>query len=463
MKHKRLNRDGWGFSYYPYYQMRIDDELFHGMACLIKLTDGEANFWETPGAGRVMVTGSGMSWLELVPDNTSRVITVMYFPEGTHDEERHNYPVLSDKRFQPSICYVDITEGIEYDEYGIATYIDKYLDVIFTPEGDVKIDDRDELDAAFTSGELTKEQYEAALRECESVLKDYCEDIPKTDAWLAKIRELVEERIRAGEPIKPCKEVQELQNSKLYKVTSQFVEQSREILGDNLTGIYLHGSAVMGCFNPDKSDIDLIVVVRDSLSDDVKRKYMDMVTTLNEDAPEKGIEMSVVTRDVCNPFLYPTPFDLHFSIAHLDWYKNNPEDYISKMKGEDKDLAAHFTIINRRGKCLYGAPVHEVFAEVPQADYMDSIRNDIADAEEEIAENPMYLTLNLARVLAYVKDGLVLSKKEGGEWAIGNVPAKYHPLIRDALTDYSERTEVSYDINLAREYAGYMCYNLKEK
>lgn len=22
MKHKRLNRDGWGFQYYPYYQMR---------------------------------------------------------------------------------------------------------------------------------------------------------------------------------------------------------------------------------------------------------------------------------------------------------------------------------------------------------------------------------------------------------------------------------------------------------
>ena len=27
MKHKRLNRDGWGFSYYPYYQMRIEDEF----------------------------------------------------------------------------------------------------------------------------------------------------------------------------------------------------------------------------------------------------------------------------------------------------------------------------------------------------------------------------------------------------------------------------------------------------
>ena len=37
MKRKRLNRDAWGFMYYPYYQMRIDTDEFHGMACLIKL------------------------------------------------------------------------------------------------------------------------------------------------------------------------------------------------------------------------------------------------------------------------------------------------------------------------------------------------------------------------------------------------------------------------------------------
>ncbi len=197
MKHKRLNREGWGFQFYPYYQMRIDEELFHGMACLIKLTDGEKNFWETPKAGRIQVTGEGMSWLELVPDDMSRVITIMYFPEGTHDEERHNYPNLSDKRFQPSVYYVDVIEGIEYDEHGIAIFIDKYLDVIFTPEGDVKIDDRDELDEAYASGELTGEQYYAALSECDSILRDYCEDIRKTDEWCAKIRELVEERIKS--------------------------------------------------------------------------------------------------------------------------------------------------------------------------------------------------------------------------------------------------------------------------
>ena len=207
MKHKRLNRDlGWGFQYYPYYQMRIDDENFHGLVCLIKLTDREENYWETPKAGRIQVTGGGMCWMQLVPDNTSRVVTVMYFPDGQHDTERINYPEPANIKYQPSIWYVDVIDGMEYDEYGIAMFIDKYLDVIFTPEGDVKIDDRDELDEAFNSGELTKEQYESAISECEEILKDYCEDIRQTEAWCARIRQLVEDRIAYGESIKACKE-----------------------------------------------------------------------------------------------------------------------------------------------------------------------------------------------------------------------------------------------------------------
>lgn len=209
MKHKRLNRDGWGFQYYPYYQMRIDDELFHGLACLIRLTDGEANYWETPKAGKVQVTGAGMTWLELIPDHTNRVITIIYFSDGTHDEKRTHYPAPMNPKYQPSIWYVDITDGIEYDEYGIAVYIDKYLDVIFTPEGDIKIDDRDELDAAYKSGELSKEQYDAALLEGDNILKELCTDISATDKWCAKIRQIVEDKIAAGEPIKMCREVLE--------------------------------------------------------------------------------------------------------------------------------------------------------------------------------------------------------------------------------------------------------------
>lgn len=239
-------------------------------------------------------------------------------------------------------------------------------------------------------------------------------------------------------------------------ITTGFVEKSKEILQENLVGIYLHGSAVMECFNPTKSDLDLIVVVKNFMSDADKRAYMDMVVDLNSQGPAKGIEMSVVKQSVCKPFAYPTPFELHFSIAHLDWYRNDPNDYVSKMKGEDKDLAAHFTIINHRGKCLYGASIKDTFADVPIHDYIDSIWNDIADAEKEIADNPMYLILNLARVLAYLKDGVVLSKKEGGEWALNIIPERYHSLVQNAINEYTEGNVISYDPIIAKEYTGYM-------
>ena len=43
---------------------------------------------------------------------------------------------------------------------------------------------------------------------------------------------------------------------------SKFTEETRNILGDELVGVYLHGSAAMGCFNPAKSDLDLLIVVK---------------------------------------------------------------------------------------------------------------------------------------------------------------------------------------------------------
>lgn len=246
------------------------------------------------------------------------------------------------------------------------------------------------------------------------------------------------------------------------RLLNGFVEESKNILRDNLAGIYLHGSLVMGCFNPQKSDIDLIVVVDRPLTDSVKRAYMDMVVGYNALGPTKGIEMSVVLSQVCKPFVYPTPFELHFSKAHLEWFKKDPDDYIRRMNGTDKDLAAHFTVINKRGRCLYGAPIQEVFAEVPSDDYMDSLWYDIEGAPEEITENTMYLALNLSRVLAYEEEGLVLSKREGGEWALDHLPAQYRPLIADAMREYAEGAEIAFDNDLARRYAEYVVKRIQQ-
>lgn len=247
----------------------------------------------------------------------------------------------------------------------------------------------------------------------------------------------------------------------LDNITKRFVEQSQTILEDNLVGIYLHGSAAMGCFNQKRSDIDLIVVVNTDIPNEIKLQYMDMALELNKYGPKKGLEFSIVKKEVCNPFVYPTPFALHYSNAHLEWYETNPFDYIDKMNGTDRDLASHFTIIYHRGKCLFGKPIQDVLDKVSGEFYFDSIWCDVKDAEEKIMESPVDIILNLCRVLAYRKDGLILSKQEGAEWGLDNVPERFHPMILQARNEYLFNEPIGLDKECACHYAAYMINQIR--
>lgn len=243
---------------------------------------------------------------------------------------------------------------------------------------------------------------------------------------------------------------------------TRFTTMSKEVLGDNLVGIYLHGSAVMDCFNAQKSDLDLILVVDRPLSDGVKLAFLAELVRLNAEAPAKGFELSVVRRAVCAPFVYPTPYELHFSNAYLDRVKSEPERYIAEVVGCDRDLAAHFTIIGHYGRVLYGAPIGEVFGAVPRADYIDSIRFDIEHAREDILQNPIYMALNLCRVLAYLRQSLVLSKKAGGEWGLRALPEHCHAVVAEALRCYTSDEVMTVRKEDAVAFAEYMLGEIGE-
>ena len=231
-----------------------------------------------------------------------------------------------------------------------------------------------------------------------------------------------------------------------YKLLlDQISETFQEILKENFVGLYVHGSIALQCFNWDKSDIDFIVVVNEKLSHDSKRLLMDAVVKYNVSAPAKGLEMSIVLKEVCTKFTYPTPYELHYSNAHKDWYKGDPEDYCNRMNGEDPDLAAHFTIIKNCGITWYGQPIDDVFGNVPKADYLDSIKKDVAFAQDNMSDNPIYFVLNLCRVLAFIKDGLILSKEQGGHWGMESLDSQYHKVIKYALQCYSSDDQMRTD------------------
>ena len=220
------------------------------------------------------------------------------------------------------------------------------------------------------------------------------------------------------------------------QLLNKITEGYKRILDENLVGIYLHGSLALGCFTWDKSDIDFIAVVENEPAPFEKAEIIKLLLKLDADAPPKGLEMSVVPRSACERFVYPTPYFLHFSNGHKQSYIDDLEGHIAMLHGVDRDLAAHFTVIREVGKTLFGAPISEVFGNVPPSDYLDSILSDIENAEEDILEDPVYITLNLCRIMGYLEGAGVLSKLDGGNWGLEHLP-EYGDIINAALTEYS--------------------------
>jgi hypothetical protein len=240
----------------------------------------------------------------------------------------------------------------------------------------------------------------------------------------------------------------------IKELVNSILRSYQKILGSNLVGFYLHGSLAMNCFNPLISDIDFLAIVRVKLTIKQKEAIISSLIGQFSHFPPKGVEMSIVIEEYLNNFVYPTPFELHYSKDWHERYINEEVDYSEQRS--DEDLASHFVITKMRGVCLFGKPIEKIFPEVPGEYYARSILNDATQIFDNIEKNPVYTILNLCRILAFFEGKkIALSKKEGGEWALSNLPPKYSLLIDWATIGYAGGEQKQLDVNTLRSFSEY--------
>ena len=88
------------------------------------------------------------------------------------------------------------------------------------------------------------------------------------------------------------------------------------VLGPVLVGIYLHGSAALGGWSAELSDVDLLGVVATSLDRRAKRVVSARLNHPSLVCPaEAGLEMSLVTAAVAADPPRRPPFELHVTTA----------------------------------------------------------------------------------------------------------------------------------------------------
>lgn len=233
-----------------------------------------------------------------------------------------------------------------------------------------------------------------------------------------------------------------------------------EEIDENLVGVYLHGSLAMGCFNPERSDVDLLVVVKEKLSDELKKALVKRLLELTSEKHNQ-LEMSIILERYLKDFVYPTPFELHyFRPEYL-----TDESYICGGDGfTDPDLAGHMMVTYERGKTLYGQEVKKAFQQIEKKYYLASIYNDVKDARQGMIENPVYFTLNLCRVLYFIREEVVSSKREAGEWALMKLPEEFQDSVKQSLDHYNESPgELQPDVDPEKmtHYAEWMLHEIE--
>ncbi len=152
IKTSRMKRDSWKEISRKDYTVRQFDEYAAGLLLMREVSK------EIAVSGKTIVK-EGYAWLELAYRNRNVFATVMFDEKGQFTE-----------------AYFDITDGNHFDDPEDPYFEDMFLDLVLFRNGEIRLLDREELEAAYREEVITKQQYEKALREGERLYAELKED-----------------------------------------------------------------------------------------------------------------------------------------------------------------------------------------------------------------------------------------------------------------------------------------------
>jgi len=203
------------------------------------------------------------------------------------------------------------------------------------------------------------------------------------------------------------------------------------VLGPALVGVYLHGSAALGGWSAERSDVDLLGVVARPLDRPAKRVISARLNHPSLVCPAAaGLELSLVTAAVAADPPRRPPFELHVTTGPA------PQTHLGGPAAADPDLLLHFAVCRRGGTAVTGPDPVEVFAEPPRAWLLERAAAELRWAVRH--GSFAYRVLTACRGWRYLEDDVLGAKVESGRWArvrLADQADQAHPPGAAALVD----------------------------
>jgi streptomycin 3"-adenylyltransferase len=213
------------------------------------------------------------------------------------------------------------------------------------------------------------------------------------------------------------------------------VDVVRHVLGDDVLGVYLTGSAVVGELRP-TSDLDFIVVSRRSMTVDAKHSLIASLLSISGGADHtsgsRSIDLAIVVQADVRPWSYPPPMDLQYG----DWWKDEFEHGEMPWESPNPDLTILIAMVLESGHPLVGPPPSALLDPVPPGDVRRALIDVIPALRSDLDGDERNVVLTFARIWATLTIGRILSKDAAADWALPRLPAEHQGVLAHARAIY---------------------------
>ena len=214
----------------------------------------------------------------------------------------------------------------------------------------------------------------------------------------------------------------------------QTVELLKRILGQDLLGVYLYGSSIVGGLQK-YSDLDLFVVSeRPTTADEKKEIDKELLSISGIYKVSKNllpIELTIVVKSDINPWKYPPLFDFQYG----EWLREDIEKGTAQPleNREMPDLALLITQILLASKTVYVSDVKDLLPQVPFDDILRATDHEMSPLLADLPWDTRNVLLTLARRWYRLETDTISSKPTAAKWAIDKLPQEYKPAVEKAM------------------------------
>ena len=221
------------------------------------------------------------------------------------------------------------------------------------------------------------------------------------------------------------------QNEKLTGFLKLFQHKLRCILGAKLIGTYIHGSVAQNAFRWERSDVDTLAVVSERLTAAERLHFVEEIRALSVEGPAKGIEVSVLTEQELREGAHPYVTECHYSPFWDEYVREAGWENWDEESRRDEDITSHIFNLRQKGIVLKGPEITALFPDISRESFMESIAYDEHDAPVDMVDSVM----NLCRYHFFLRSGELLSKEEGLQRMLPELPA-FEAFLRRILREF---------------------------